>query len=206
MAGINDGRLTDGLLLFLEHPSVFTLGRRGGLENLCVSKEYLEERNIPMVQVERGGNITYHGPGQLVVYPIVRLRTAHIAVVDFVTRLEEVMCRIAGDWHIAAGRDERNRGVWVGDNKLGSVGINVRRGVTFHGLALNVNTDLTPFRWMNPCGLKGVGITSMEKEYGSPLPMGAVRESARRHFSDIFSVHLKAVGRGALEERLNFNE
>lgn len=182
-------RLVDrDVLLGLEHPSVFTLGRRGGMGNLGVSRDFLEKAGVPVVQVERGGDITYHGPGQLVGYPIFDLREAGIRVVDFVAGLEEVMIWTAADWGVKAERNEVNRGVWVGPRKLGSVGVAVRHGVSFHGLALNVNTDLTYFSWINPCGLQGVGMTSMQREVGLEVPIEKVREAAVNHMQEIFGI------------------
>jgi len=178
---------------------VFTLGRRGGLENLTVSEKFLEISNIPVVQVERGGNITYHGPGQLVGYPIIDLRDAGLRVVDYVTGLEDVMMRIAADWGISAERRDLNRGVWVGDEKLGSIGITVRRGVCFHGFALNVDVSLEPFGWINPCGLKGIGVASMAGLLAGPVPLGDVRRAARRHIAAVFQIELVSVGLDTLK-------
>ncbi len=195
----NEKRLKEDLLLLLEHPPVFTLGRRGGKENLTVSEAFLEERSIPLVQIERGGNITYHGPGQLVAYPIVDLPRRKLAVTDFVEELESVMIRIAADFGVSAARDARNRGVWVGNAKLGSIGINIRHGVSFHGLALNVNPDLTPFSWINPCGLAGVGVTSLAHAAGRRVSMDEARDSARKHFAAVFGVRLEKIDPGELE-------
>jgi lipoate-protein ligase B len=198
----NEKRLGEDLLLLLEHPPVFTLGRRGGKENLTVSEAFLEERNIPLVQIERGGNITYHGPGQLVAYPIADLPRRKLAVTDFVEGLESVMIRIAADFGVSAARDARNRGVWVGNAKLGSIGINIRHGVSFHGLALNVNPDLTPFSWIHPCGLAGVGVTSLAHAAGRRVPMDEARDSARKHFAAVFGVQLKTIEPDELEDLL----
>lgn len=198
----NEKRLREDLLLLLEHPQVFTLGRRGGKENLTVSEAFLEERSIPLVQIERGGNITYHGPGQLVAYPIVDLSRRKLAVTDFVDGLESVMIRIAADFGVSAARDARNRGVWVGDAKLGSIGINIRHGVSFHGLALNVDADLTPFSWINPCGLSGVGITSLAHASDRRVTMKKARDSAREHFAAVFGVQLKTIEPDELENLL----
>ena len=165
------GGLARDTVLLLEHPPVFTLGRRGGRESLLVSEETLARHGIPIVQVERGGTITYHGPGQLVVYPIVHLPGLGIGVVDMVDRLEEVMIRTCRDFGVEAGRNALNRGAWVGMSKIGSIGLAVRRGVSFHGLALNVDPDLQPFGFIQPCGLHGVGVTSIAKEAGRPVAM-----------------------------------
>jgi len=168
------GRLERDVVLFLEHPSVFTLGRRGGMDNLLVAEDFLKSAGMPVVQVERGGFITYHGPGQIVAYPIINLHTRRIGVKDFVAAMEEAMLRTAAVWNIEASRNPINSGVWVGPNKMGSIGIALRRGVSFHGLALNVNLDLTPFSWIRPCGLQGVGMTSMAKELGRELSIAEV--------------------------------
>ena len=180
--------LEKDIVLFLEHSSVFTLGRRGGRECLLVSEEFLEKSGVQVIQVERGGNITFHGPGQLVAYPIVDLQGARIKVVDFVSGLEEVMLRTAAHWGIAAGRNSANRGIWVGPHKMGSIGIAVRRGISFHGLALNVRTDLTPFSWIQPCGLKDVGMTTMQREIKQKLSMQQVRTVLKKHFEKVFGV------------------
>jgi lipoate-protein ligase B len=166
-----ENHIDHDMLLFLEHPAVFTLGRRGGLENLLVSESFLKDAGIPVIQIERGGVITYHGPGQIVAYPIMNLHARRIGVKDFVAAMEEAMLQTAAHWHIAAGRNPINSGIWVGSQKMGSIGIALRKGVSFHGLALNVNLDLTPFSWIQPCGLQGVRMTSMRKELGRELPM-----------------------------------
>jgi len=182
--------IDSNIVLLLEHAPVFTLGRRGGIENLRVSKDFLEKLNIPIIQIERGGNITFHGPGQLVVYPIVDLKKAKLEVLEFVKGLEEVMIRTADEWGITAERNLINRGIWVGNNKLGSVGISVRRDICFHGFALNVNGSLKPFDWINPCGLEGVGVTSMEQELSKRVPMNRVRKSVKGHLEAAFGVNL----------------
>ena len=184
------GSLTNDVVLVLEHPAVFTLGKRGGRENLLVPEDVLTRHGIPIVQVERGGNITYHAPGQLVLYPIVHLEHAGIKVVDMVDRLEEVMIRTCAEWGIQAGRNPLNRGVWVGLKKIGAIGIAVRRGVSFHGMALNVNIDLTPFGWIQPCGLEGIGVTSMRTEAGQDLGMAEVRRLLAQHMQTVFSARL----------------
>ena len=178
------------VMLLLEHPPVFTLGRRGGRENLRVSESLLEKSGIPIFHVERGGNITYHGPGQIVGYGIVDLHAARLTVTDYVTGLEEVMIRTAARRGVSAERNAMNRGVWVGSKKLGSIGIAVRRGVTFHGFALNVNTSLEPFSWINPCGLQGIGVTSLAQELGRPLPNEEVRRDLKSSIESVFQVHL----------------
>lgn len=202
----HQGELSDDLFLTVEHPPVFTLGRRGGREHLAVSETFLASRDIALVPIERGGEITYHGPGQLVVYPIVSLRRARIAVSDYVYRLEEVMRLLAADFGVVAGRDARNHGVWVGNNKLGSIGIAIRHGVSFHGLALNVNTDLEPFGWINPCGLRDIGMTSLASERGAACPMDAVRARLQYHLGRVFFVNLHTLPAARLLASSSFPE
>lgn len=205
VAARNDGRLDTDILLLLEHPRVFTMGRRGGLGNLTVPDAFLQQKGIEVVQIERGGDITYHGPGQMVGYPIVNLRDRKLSVVDFVAKLEEVMIRTAAQFGVKAQTDQRNRGVWVGDCKLGSIGIAVRRGVTFHGFSLNVNTDLTPFGWINPCGLEGVGVTSLANEKRELLPMREVRSAACNFFEEALNFQLETVTMGQLHKLMQIN-
>lgn len=180
----------DGVFLVLEHPSVFTLGKRGGREFLCVEEKWLAERGIPIVETERGGFITYHGPGQLIVYPVVRLRSLGVSVAGLVSGLEDVMIRVLGQWGIEACRNDRNRGVWIGSRKIGSIGIHVQKGIAFHGMALNVNTDLTPFTWIEPCGLSGVSMTSIRETIGKEVPMALVRQRTRAAIENVFGIRL----------------
>ena len=198
VAARSQGRMPADVLLFLEHPPVFTLGRRGGRENLLVSEAWLDRSGIAVVQIERGGNITYHGPGQLVVYPIVHLPGAGLGVVDLVDRLEEVMIRTCAGWGVPAGRNPLNRGAWVGMKKIGSIGIAVRRGVSFHGLALNVNLDLKPFGWIQPCGLEGVGVTSIQAEAGKPVDIADAKRIMRTHIEAVFQTELMTIDRQGL--------
>lgn len=185
-----DRDIDKDIVLLLEHPPVFTLGRRGGRENLSVSEDFLKREGISVFQVERGGNITFHGPGQLIVYPIIDLNEARLGVTDYVERLEEVMILVAADWGIRSQRNPLNRGVWVANKKLGSIGIAIRKGISFHGAALNVNLSLRPFSWINPCGLQGIGMTSLEQELGQRLSMDQVRLGVKRHMERVFGVEL----------------
>jgi lipoyl(octanoyl) transferase len=182
-----NGTVADDLFLVTEHPGTFTLGRRGGRQNLMVPGQFLRQKNIPLVHIERGGDITYHGPGQLVVYPIVHLRQAGLTVSGYVHCLEEIMIGLAAASGVAAVRDSRNHGVWAGDRKLGSVGIAIRHGVAFHGLALNVNICLEPFSWVNPCGLTGVQMTTLSSESGREVLLSEVKSNLPGQLSQIFS-------------------
>ena len=178
-------------LLLVEHPHVLTLGRGGKKENILVSETLLHERRITCLSIERGGDVIYHGPGQLAGYPIFSLKKEGIGIVNFVWRLEEVMIRILKDYGIIGQRDERNRGVWVGKDKVGFVGIAVRSGISLHGFALNVNPDLSFFELIKPCGLDGVKATSMNALLGKGIPLKVVKERAVVHFQKVFNISMQ---------------
>lgn len=187
------GALTNNVLLVLEHFPVFTLGRRGRRSGLLVKDDFLAAQGIEVVHVERGGDVTYHGPGQVVAYPIVDLKAGRWKVADFVDAIEEIMIRTAARWGIRAARNPLNRGVWVAGKKLGSVGIAVRREISFHGLALNVDMDLRPFTWINPCGLAGCQMTSLKKETAQHVLMATVREALTLDAQAIFGASFERV-------------
>ena len=178
-------RIGDRLLL-LEHFPVYTIGRGGDEANLLASPERLRELGAGYVRIDRGGDITFHGPGQLVAYPIVELRDP-LDLRRYVRSLEAAIIAASGRFGVAAGRVEGLIGVWVdGQRKLAAIGVRVKRGVTTHGLALNVNTNLRWFDEMIPCGIRDKEVTSLERELGHPLPMEeveqALAEELARHF------------------------
>lgn len=173
------------IVLMTEHPPVFTLGRKGNLTGLKRGTEDIHAQGIEIIHTERGGDITYHGPGQLVVYPIINLKRRRLSVTDFIIKLEEIMLRTSLELGVSANRDQRNRGIWVGDSKIGSVGIRVRHGISFHGLALNINLSLEPFQWIKPCGLTGIGVTSLEDQLKKPVSMTLVKEKMRKNIEEI---------------------
>ena len=192
-AARQDGRLAEDLFILVEHPPVFTLGRNGGRENLTVSDAFLAQAGVEVVASERGGNITYHGPGQIVGYPVMDLQAARMGVADFVRALEAVMLRVAAAFGVAADRNARNSGVWVGPRKLGSIGLCLRRGVTFHGFALNALNALEPFDWINPCGMADVAMTSLAREKGRDLSVTALRRSVCEAMQAVFEVDFRPV-------------
>jgi lipoate-protein ligase B len=202
VAAKRDGRLAQDLMFLLEHPAVFTLGRNGGRENLMVSDAFLAQAGVGLVASERGGNITYHGPGQIVGYPVIDLFRSRMAVRDYVAALEELMIAVAREWGVDAVRDARNPGVWVDGAKAGSIGLCLRRGITFHGFALNVNTDLAPFEWIHPCGLADVHMTSLQQASGRRIPMAALRQTVWRSLAEIFDVTVRPFTVGALSDLL----
>lgn len=179
------GACADSLLL-LEHRPVYTLGRTASAGNVLYSQEALSAAGIERVVTSRGGDVTYHGPGQLVGYPIIHLGEMGLRVLEYVSGLEEVLIRVAAAYGVRAGRDARNRGVWVGDDKLAALGIRVARQVTMHGFALNVNTRLDDYRGIVACGLRGAGVTSLGRLLGRPLDMGEVKAETARAFRAVF--------------------
>ena len=174
-------RVEDTLIL-VEHEPVITLGRKTSPENF-------KAQDIPVFQVERGGDATLHAPGQLVGYPIIRLVEPDVH--KFLRRLEEVLIRTASDLGVAANRKEGHTGVWSGGKKLASIGVAVNSWVTFHGFALNVNTDLSYFQLIRPCGLDPETMTSMEKLAGREFSMNNVKEKVVENFSEVFQARLE---------------
>ena len=179
----------DDILLLLQHPPVITLGRRGNEENILVSKERLAELGIQVHRVERGGDVTYHGPGQLVGYPIVNLRQHRTDVGWYMHSLEEVLIRTLADFGIAASRLPGNIGVWLDEQtKIGALGVRIDSWITYHGFALNVAQDLAHFQLIVPCGLANTGVTSMDKVLGESVDMATVRQRATENFCVVFTL------------------
>jgi lipoate-protein ligase B len=190
------------IILFLQHPAVYTLGRRGGRDYLLVGESFLEQAGIPIIQVERGGYITFHGPGQLVVYTIIDLEARRLGVTDFVAALEEIMLQTLRTWGLTAQRSSTNPGIWIGPRKMGSIGIALRKGISFHGLALNVNVDLTPFSWIQPCGLEGVSMTSVKQELGKEIPMNVVTHEVKKNLKSVLGLDLNDISYSDLHQQL----
>lgn len=193
------GRLQRDVLLMLEHRPVMTVGRRGAGQDLLVEEPELRARGIGIYHIERGGQVTYHGPGQLILYPIFDLRAGRLRLTEFVHRLEEIMLRIAADFGVRAERGASNRGVFVEDRKLGSLGVAVRRGVSYHGLALNVAVDLSPFELINPCGLAGMRMTSLNLESQAAVSLASARRYAQYHVHSVFQRECRSVSPDWLE-------
>lgn len=184
-------RATGENILFLaEHDPIVTLGYRRPREQL-LSVSALEQKGIPIVEVERGGGATYHGPGQLVAYPIFSTLFRACGVRNFVARLEAVMRQVSDQFNVLAVRRPGFPGVWVGERKLGAVGIAVHRGVSLHGFALNVNVDLHPFSYLVPCGIREGGVTSLKQEVGNSIEMRTVLAQTCRAFSEVFAVPIQ---------------
>jgi lipoyl(octanoyl) transferase len=205
------GEIADVLLL-LEHTPVYTRGRRSTPEELPMGVQWYEMQGIEVLDTDRGGLVTYHGPGQLVAYPIVSLEPYGDDVHEYVRGLEQVMIGGLGEHGVAAEVIKGLTGVWVprrrddlsriggqigpstpGGRKIGSIGVHVSRGVTTHGLAINVCNDLQPFEWIVPCGIEGVAMTSLTRELGSEQSVDAFADTVSRHFGQIFERTPKAV-------------
>lgn len=182
---------TGDLLLLLEHPPVITLGRNGDRQHLLSSAELLDEQGIEFVETDRGGDITYHGPGQLVGYPILNLSGIRKDVVWYVRTLEKALIRAARDFGIRAGRREKLTGVWVDGCKLASIGVRISRWITSHGFALNVSTDLGSFQHIVPCGISACPVTSFRELLGRSVNLSQVEESVAGHIGKLFGLRMR---------------
>ena len=195
--------LSSDVLLLLEHPHVLTLGKNAKKENILVSETLLKEQGIDCVSIERGGDVTYHGPGQLIGYPLFFLEALKLKVVDFVHRLEEVMIRVLQSYGLPAQRSPLNRGVWVNEAKLGFVGIALRRGITLHGFALNVAPKLSYYDMIHSCGLKGVEIVSLSSLLQRSISMEEVKKKTIISFEDVFDLKTEKITFTDFLERLS---
>jgi len=192
--GTEDEELA-GHLIFVEHPHVLTMGNSGNENNLLVKKELLEELGMKFYRINRGGDITYHGQGQIVGYPIIRLDRFQLGVRAYVERLEDTIIATLADFGITSSRLQGATGVWIDAGKpearkICAIGVRASRQVTMHGFAFNVNTDLSYYRYINPCGFIDKGVTSMQKELGKTLDMLQVKESVASNFARIFGATL----------------
>jgi len=173
-------------VLLLEHPHTFTIGRSGTRDHVYLSDQELADRGITCLEVDRGGDVTYHGPGQLVGYPILFLGSQP-DVGAYLRSLEGCLIAVLDDWGIRAGRLEGYTGVWIGDRKIAAIGVKVAQGVTTHGFALNANTDLSLFGHILPCGIPDKGITSMALELGRPVSMGQIEDAVVARLAERFA-------------------
>lgn len=182
------GEIPDQLLL-LEHPPVITLGvkTRNNQTNIVATPEALAKEGVSVFETGRGGDVTYHGPGQLVGYPIIDLKPDRCDVHKYVRDIEEVMIRAAASFGVEAGRLPGLTGAWVGNDKLAAIGVRISKWVTSHGFALNVNTALNHFDFIVPCGITDKGVTSLEKLLGRHVEMAGVEDAIERAFLEVFS-------------------
>ncbi len=185
------GQLTDDLLILLEHPRVITLGRGARTANVRTPTELLASLGVQLHEVERGGDVTYHGPGQLVGYPIIDLGRHKKDLHWYLRRLEEVLVEALKSFRITSGRVPGYTGVWVEDRKIASIGVHVSRWVTSHGFALNVSTDLADFDLIIPCGIEAVKMTSVQRETGRTQSIVEAAEAVARSFAEVFDLALE---------------
>ncbi len=188
---------TQSHFLLCEHEPVFTLGKSGAMENLLVNNEYLKEKGISFFKTNRGGDITFHGLGQIVGYPILDLELIKPDIVVYMRNLEEIIIRTLAEYGIQSERSNGETGVWMDTEiphkarKICAMGVRTSRWITMHGFALNVNTDLSYFNMIVPCGIQHKQVTSMEKELGRAIPISEVEEKIKKHFQEVFGVDLK---------------
>lgn len=185
-----NGELNDDVLILLEHPPVITLGRGARDAHVTARAETLDARGVEVHEIERGGDVTYHGPGQLVGYPIIDLTRHKKDVHWYLRRLEEVLIRTLARFEVTGRRRSGYTGVWVDDRKIASIGVHVKRWVTSHGFALNVRTDLSDFDLIVPCGIEAVEMTSIERERGRAHSVAEVGDEVARDFAEVFDVRL----------------
>ncbi|MCZ6805517.1 MAG: lipoyl(octanoyl) transferase LipB [Deltaproteobacteria bacterium] len=183
------GEIGDTVLL-LEHYPVVTLGRSATEQHVLASRETLEARGVTVHEVGRGGDVTYHGPGQLVAYPIIDLKPDRRDVRKYVWSLEETMIQTCADFGLDASRTEGLNGAWIGDRKVGAVGVRISRWVTMHGLALNANTDLSHFDLIVPCGIQDKEVTSISTELDRQVRVDEVTEPLARHFAALYDADI----------------
>ncbi len=184
-------RLNDEIpdtILLVEHPPVITLGKAGDVSHLLLSEEELRKKGVEFHRTTRGGDITYHGPGQLVGYPIFNLTLYGKKVSQTVRKYEDALIRALSEFDIEAGILEGFPGVWIGNKKIAALGLAIRKWITFHGFALNVNNDLTPFSYIVPCGLEGKGVTSMKEVLGHKVDMDLVKKTVVEKFGEVFNI------------------
>lgn len=191
---IRDTVLAKQYLLFCEHDHVYTLGKSGNKQNLLIARNICESRGIDLHEIDRGGDITYHGPGQIVVYPIIDLEEFNIGIKSYISMLEDVVIETLKPFGIKGEKDGKAMGVWldagnsIKARKICAIGVKASRYITMHGLALNVNTDLSYFDYINPCGFTDRGVTSMEKELNGKVDLKEVSEIMKISFEKVFGM------------------
>ncbi len=189
-----DGPGAGGYLILLEHRPVITDGRFGRGGNIILPPEELEKRGVESYKTERGGDVTFHGPGQLVAYPIIDLRSFGLGAKAYVRALEATIMRLLRDYDIKGVTMEKFPGVWAYGGKIASIGVSVRNGITMHGCAFNVNTDLSYFSMIIPCGLEGVMITSLKDILAEEIDFEAVMRAFVRYFGEVFRAEMREMG------------
>ena len=177
----------DDVLLLLEHPHTYTLGKTADKENLVSDKKYLDENKISVYDIDRGGDITYHGPGQIVGYPIINLTNWQQDTHKYLRAIEEVIIKVCAEYDLDGSRVDKYTGVWLDDRKICAIGIKVSRWITMHGFAFNVNTDLKLFSGIIPCGITDKDVTSLNRELKKEISLNEVKEKIIHHFDVVFN-------------------
>ena len=201
-AAVAEGR-TPPTLLLVEHPPVITFGKKGGRANLLTDPATLDAQGFSLYDIERGGDVTYHGPGQLVGYPILPIGRF---VRNYLRDLEAVMVALLADYGVVGAGSPGYAGVWVGDEKVVAIGVAIKRHVSFHGFALNVATDLTHFAHIVPCGIQGRGVTSLSQLLGRTVTLGEIKPKLVQHFAEVFGVTVQADTDRAVQPSRNVQE
>ena len=190
----SDKNILPGTLIFVEHPHVYTLGKSGSENNLLLDYLQLQAKDASFYKIDRGGDITYHGPGQIVGYPIFDLDVIKIGLKEYIYRLEEAIIRTVGEFGLTASRLDGGTGVWLDAEingkarKICAIGVKASRYITMHGFAFNVNTDLAYFNYINPCGFTDKGVTSLEKESGRRQDFDSVKDIVKKNLQEIFNL------------------
>ena len=179
------------IFILQENPPTFTIGRAGSRENILASTDELTRRGIEILEVTRGGDITYHGPGQIIASPLFYLGDIDLNANAYLHRLEDVLIQLLAGFGIDAGKQPEQPGVWIGEKKIGAVGIGVRHGYTFHGLSLNVSLELSPFSLINPCGIPQMQVTSMQQLLGKTISLELVKTMLKHRFAEVFGLEIE---------------
>ena len=191
-----NAQIPENHLLLCEHPPVFTLGKSGDDSNLLITQNLLDQKGIQYYKINRGGDITFHGPGQIVGYPILDLEQFKLGVKEYIHAMEEVIIRTLSDYNIKSERLEGATGVWLDTDKpsarkICAIGVKASRHITMHGFAFNVNTDLSFYNLINPCGFTDKGVTSMAKELSHNLEMTEVQQKIKHYFAEVFGMEME---------------
>lgn len=175
----------ENTLIITEHESVITIGRQGSWDNILRPKEFLAEQGVQILDIDRGGDVTYHGPGQLVAYPIFKLENEAKDIHNFLDFLEEVGINFLAKYGVISVIRPGLRGIWVDKEKIGSIGIGIKKWVTYHGMAININPDLTPFSFIKPCGIEGVRVTSLQDLLEERIDIDDSKDKLRESFEEV---------------------
>lgn len=198
-------RVEDCLFL-LQHPPIFTFGRRYKESNLIANMDFYKDKGFAVYKTDRGGLATYHGPGQLVGYPILKMNSYTKDYYHYLRMLEEVMIKVLSDLGIRTGRNEGHTGVWVNKAKIGFIGVRIAMGYTMHGFSLNVNNDISPFNFIVPCGIQDIEITSVKKLLNKNIPIDEVQRRLANYFGDVFHVQMIPTEMESVIQKIDYLE